>query len=246
MHCHDATHIAMLQGIFRRDEVPMLTFHRCSQRANDQIDVDPAALIVAGWTGRDEAALRHHIEELAAIGVPRPSSMPVSYRNSCSNLTQADAIEVLGPDTSGEVEPVVLALADGLWLGMGSDHTDRKAETAGIALSKQLCAKPLGRTLWPLVEVADHWDQLLLRSFATIGGRRQKYQEGYLSAMRPPADLIGRYGAELATNTVMYCGTFAAIGGIRPASRFEMEMEDPVLGRTMTSAYDIHVMPVVS
>jgi hypothetical protein len=236
----------MLQRFFCRDWVPMLTFSRCSQRANDQIDVDPAGLIVAGWTGRDEAALRHHIEELAAIGVPRPSSVPVFYRNSCSNLTQADAIEVLGPDTSGEIEPVVLSLADGLWLGMGSDHTDRKAETMGIALSKQLCPKPLGRTLWPLAEVADHWDRLLLRSFATIAGKRQKYQEGYLSAMRPPADLIGRYGAGLATDTIMYCGTFAAIGGIRPASRFEMEMEDPVLGRTMTSAYDIRVMPIVS
>ena len=83
----------------------MLTFHRRSQRGNDQIDVEPAGLIVAGWTGRDEAALRHHIEELAAIGVPRPSSMPVFYRNSSSNLTQADAIEVLGPDTSGEADP---------------------------------------------------------------------------------------------------------------------------------------------
>jgi uncharacterized protein DUF2848 len=224
----------------------MLSFRRCSLQGTDQVDVVPATLIVAGWTGRDEAALRHHIEELAAIGVPRPSSMPVFYRNSASNLTQADAIEVLGPDTSGEVEPVIVSLADGLWIGLGSDHTDRKAETSGIALSKQLCAKPLGRALWPLVEVADHWDQLLLRSFATIGGRRQKYQEGHLSAMRGPADLIERYGAELAPDTVMYCGTFAAIDGIRPASRFEMEMEDPVLGRTMASAYDIRVMPVVS
>jgi Protein of unknown function (DUF2848) len=224
----------------------MLSFRRCSLKGNDQVDVVPATLIVAGWTGRDEAALRHHIEELAAIGVPRPSSMPVFYRNSASNLTQADAIEVLGPDTSGEIEPVIVSLADGLWLGLGSDHTDRKAETSGIALSKQLCPKPLGRALWPLVEVADHWDQLLLRSFATIEGRRQKYQEGHLSAMRPPADLIERYGKELARHTVMYCGTFAAIDGIRPASRFEMEMEDPVLGRTMAAAYDIRVMPVVS
>jgi len=224
----------------------MLSFRRCSLQGNDQVDVVPATLIVAGWTGRDEAALRHHIEELAAIGVPRPSSMPVFYRNSASNLTQADAIEVLGPDTSGEIEPVIVSLADGLWLGLGSDHTDRKAETSGIALSKQLCPKPLGRALWPLVEVADHWDQLLLRSFATIEGRRQKYQEGHLSAMRPPADLIERYGAELAPDTVMYCGTFAAIDGIRPASRFEMEMEDPVLGRTMAASYGIRVMPVVS
>jgi hypothetical protein len=47
-------------------------------------------------------------------------------------------------------------------------------------------------------------------------------------------------------NTVMYCGTLAAIGGIRPASRFEMELEDPVLGRALKFAYDIRVLPVVS
>jgi hypothetical protein len=44
----------------------------------------------------------------------------------------------------------------------------------------------------------------------------------------------------------MYCGTFGAIGGIRPATRFEMELEDPVLGRTLKHAYDISVLPVVS
>jgi hypothetical protein len=37
-----------------------------------------------------------------------------------------------------------------------------------------------------------------------------------------------------------------AIGGIRPALRFEMELEDPVLGRMMRHGYDIDVLPVVS
>ena len=36
--------------------------------------------MVAGWTGRDSAAIEHHIEELAALGVPRPSSVPLYYR----------------------------------------------------------------------------------------------------------------------------------------------------------------------
>src|SRR5262244_853505 len=93
--------------------------------AGERIGFDAATLIVAGWTGRDEKALRHHIEELAAIGVPRPSSVPVFYRNSVGNVTQADTIEALGPDSSGEVEPVIVALEDGLWLTLGSDHTDR-------------------------------------------------------------------------------------------------------------------------
>lgn len=224
----------------------MLGFNRHFARSIDRVTVEASALIVAGWTGRDEAALRHHIEELAAIGVPRPSSVPVFYRNSASNLIQTSRLEVLGPDTSGEAEPVVVALDDGLWLGIGSDHTDRKAETAGIALSKQLCGKPMGRDLWRFDDIAAHWDQLLLRSFATIDGNRVKYQEGRLDAMRTPLDLIARHGSRLGTNAVMFCGTFAAIGGIRPAARFEMELEDPVLARRMGCAYDIAVLPVVS
>jgi hypothetical protein len=224
----------------------MLSFDLHARHGKQRITLQPAALIVAGWTGRDEAALRHHIEELAAIGVPRPSSVPVFYRNSILNLTQDSVLEVLGPDTSGEVEPVIVAVDGQLCLAVGSDHTDRKAETQGIALSKQLCAKQLGRDLWPLDDVAGHWDQLKLRSFATIGGKRMLYQDGTLSSMRPPADLIARYGSALVPDTVMYCGTLGAIGGIRPATRFEMELEDPVRGRTLKSAYDINALPVVS
>src|SRR3954454_20915657 len=127
----------------------MLSFNLHTRDGEQQITMQPGALIVAGWTGRNEAALRHHIEELAAIGVPRPSSVPVFYRNSVLNLTQDSVLEVLGPDTSGEVEPVIVAVGGKLCLAVGSDHTDRKAEIQGIALSKQLCAKQVGRDLWP-------------------------------------------------------------------------------------------------
>ena len=225
----------------------MLSFARITKADADRIGFEPTALIVAGWAGRDEAAIHHHIEELAAIGVPRPSSVPVYYRAAASTLVQGDRLEVLGPDTSGEVEPVVVSLADGLWVGLGSDHTDRKAETMGIALSKQLCGKPLGQTLWPFREVEGHWDALQLRAYATIGGERVLYQDGTLAALRTPPDLIARLpGGALAAGTVMFGGTLEAIGGIRPATRFEMELEDPVLGRTMRHGYDIDVLPVVS
>ncbi len=224
----------------------MLNFDLHARQGTQPVSLQPSALVVAGWTGRDEAALRHHIEELAAIGVPRPSSVPVFYRNSLLNLTQAPVVEVLGPDTSGEVEPVIVALGDRLCLAVGSDHTDRKAETQGIALSKQLCAKPIGRDLWALEDVAGHWDRLQLRSFATIDGQRVAYQDGTLSGMRPPADLIERYGSRLKPDSVMYCGTLAAIGGIRPATCFELELEDPVLGRVLRHAYDIEMLPVIS
>ena len=150
--------------------------------------------------------------------------------------------------SAGAAAPVIVSLADGLWLGLGSDHTDRKAETVGIALSKQMCGKPVGAGLWRLDEVAPHWDDLVLRAYATIGGERVLYQEGLLTALRTPGDLLARRpgGPDLPPGTVMFGGTLGAIGGIRPADRFEMELEDPVLERTLTHAYDIAVLPVVA
>ena len=44
----------------------------------------------------------------------------------------------------------------------------------------------------------------------------------------------------------MMCGTLGAIGGIRPAARFDMELEDPVLKRRMAHGYDVVALPVVS
>lgn len=226
----------------------MLHFERLAGQKRDRIAVSIDALVIAGWAGRDQAAIEHHIEELAAIGVPRPSSVPVYYRVAAATLTQAERFEVLGPDSSGEVEPVLVSLADGLWIGVGSDHTDRKAETVGIALSKQLCGKPVGRQLWRYEDVEGHWDRLVMRAWATVDGERVLYQEGAMTALRTPRDLMSRRpgGPDLAPGTAMYCGTLGAIGGIRPATRFEMEITDPVLDRSISHAYDVEMLPVVS
>lgn len=225
----------------------MLTFDRFTMAGRDRVAVEIDHLVIAGWAGRDEAALRHHVEELAAIGVPRPSAMPVFYRVGAQTLTQDATLPVLGPDSSGEVEPLLVSLADGLWLGLGSDHTDRKAETFGIALSKQLCGKPIAGALWRLAEVEGHWDEIEMRAFAVIDGKRELYQEGKLASLRTPADLMSRKpGGGLPPGSAMFCGTLSAIGGIRPASRFEMELHDPRLGRTIAHGYDVEVLPVVS
>jgi hypothetical protein len=42
----------------------------------------------------------------------------------------------------------------------------------------------------------------------------------------------------------MFGGTFAAKGGIRPADRFEFELEDPVLKRAIKHGYDVVTLPV--
>jgi len=226
----------------------MLTFDRVSRAGTDRVALAIEGLVIAGWTGRDEAAVRHHIEELATIGVAPPSSVPVYYRAAAANLTQAPRLEVLGPHSSGEVEPVLVSMADGLWLGIGSDHTDRQAEAAGIALSKQLCGKPVGTSLWRFEEVEAHWDRLVLRADATIDGRIVTYQQGTLAALRHPRDLLARRpgGPALPPGMLMFCGTLGAIGGIRPASHFAMELVDPVLEPSMRHDYAIEELPIIS
>ena len=204
-------------------------------------------LIIAGWTGRDEAAMQAHIAELEAIGIARPKSTPIFYRVAAALLTTADEIEVPGEDSSGEVETVVFSLPDGLWVGVGSDHTDRKIEAVNVTASKQMCAKPIGRELWPYAEVKDHWDQLVLRSFATVGGKRRLYQEGSAATMRPPGELMRLYtGGDggLPPGSAMFGGTLAVAGGIAPADSFEIELHDPVLGRTIGHSYAIRTLPV--
>ncbi len=226
----------------------LLQFNRIAKDRTDRVGVEIDSLIIAGWAGRDAAAIEHHIEELAALGVPRPSTTPLYYRVAAQTLTQSSRLVVLGPDSSGEVEPVLVAMADGLWIGIGSDHTDRKAEASGIAMSKQLCGKPVGAELWSYADIEGHWDELVIRSWATIDGKRVLYQDSKISALRTPRDLVRKQAGTdmLPAGTLMFCGTPGAIGGIRPATCFEMEIRDPVLDRSLTHSYEIEVLPVVS
>jgi hypothetical protein len=64
--------------------------------------------------------------------------------------------------------------------------------------------------------------------------------------MLPVKTLIdGQFGKSgLPDGCAMFGGTFAAKGGIRPASRFEFELEDPVLKRKIGHSYDVVTLPV--
>jgi hypothetical protein len=203
--------------------------------------------VIAGWTGRDPVARDKHIAELEALGIARPASTPIYYRVAARRLTQADSIEVSGGDSSGEVEFVLIGWQGRIFVGVGSDHTDRKVESYGVTVSKQMCDKPIAPVLWDLDDVIGHWDRMILRSHAVIAGERVLYQEGTLDAMLPVTDLIARGFGDtgLPDGCAMFGGTFAARGGIRPASRFEFELEDPVLKRRIRHGYDVITLPVL-
>ncbi|POF29648.1 DUF2848 domain-containing protein [Roseibium marinum] len=212
--------------------------------ATGVLSCTPDRLIVAGWTGRDRAAVDHHIEELAAIGVPAPSSVPLYYQCAPALLTQEASIQVLGDQSSGEAEPFLLKQDGRIWLGLASDHTDRALETYSVACSKQACAKPVADTLWLLEDVADHLDSLKLQSWIREGGDWVAYQDGTLASILPLQQLIA--GADLRDGTAMLCGTLPAIGGVRASAEFKMALEDPVSGQSIAWSYTSTFLEIVS
>ncbi|WP_421952047.1 DUF2848 domain-containing protein [Pelagibacterium sp.] len=209
--------------------------------------------IIAGWTGRNADAVNHHIAELQAIGVPPPSTVPLFYRVAASLITTDGEMETVDATGSGEAEPLVIDDGERLYLGLGSDHTDRQLETHSVALSKQICAKPVAPALWVFDEVVSHLDQIAVRSFIRDDESQAwtPYQEGTLASIRPLVELIDASPAtssgRLQPGTAMMCGTFAVLsGGVRPARFFRMEMTDPVLGRTIKHCYETKTLPVIS
>jgi hypothetical protein len=224
-----------------------LTFTIDAQDTTTPLTLAIDQAVIAGWTGRDPVARDKHIAELEAIGIARPATTPIYYRVSARRLTTEDSIEVCGGDSSGEVEFVLIGWQGRIFVGVGSDHTDRKVESYSVTVSKQMCDKPIASVLWELEDVIGHWDRMILRSFAWIDGARVLYQEGTLEAMLPVEELIHRgFGDKgLPDGYAMFGGTFAAKGGIRPASRFEFELEDPVLKRSIRHAYDVIALPVL-
>lgn len=215
--------------------------------------IAPRALVVAGWTGRDVAAIEHHIEELAAIGVPRPSSVPLYYRVTAQMLTQSPDIEALGDQSSGEAEPVFFFSQGEWWLSVASDHTDRQVESYSVAVSKQMCAKPVAETAWRWADVQAHQDGIELRSRILEDGRWVDYQRGTLASIRPLAALRdGMPGVDVAPEGLfMTCGTLGALPnakgeGIRPAAQMEIELHDPKLQRRIVHRYAVQALPVVA
>jgi hypothetical protein len=173
-------------------------------------------LLVIGYAGRDEAAVRHHIDELAAIGIAPPPQVPMVYHLAADLLTTARHLQTPGPRTSGEVEPVLVRAA-GVWhLAVGSDHTDRELEAVDVRDSKAACPKPVSGTALrldvnPATGGLDQaWDAIGVASW--IDG--DPYQGGTLSALRVPSDLVARATAEVPVgDLVVFCGTVPLLDG---------------------------------
>jgi 4-hydroxyphenylacetate 3-monooxygenase len=205
--------------------------------------VDPY-LVVAGYTGRDEEAVRRHITELAAHGIDAPLATPIFWLlpNWLLTLTPATA-QVHTANSAGEVEPVLIRMPDGeVFVTVGSDHTDRVLERSSLLIAKLTCPKILSVDLWRFADVASHWDTLRLQSQTGA----QDYQEGTVATIRPPLELLAR-ALEIAPDAqrplVLFLGTIPLLtGGFVFAERFTGALEDSEGERSLRCDYSVEVL----
>lgn len=195
--------------------------------------------IVAGYTGRDEEQVRHHIDELAAIGVAPPPEVPMLYPMPDGAVTTADEVTVSGDNSSGEIEPVLIRHRGCSYLGIGSDHTDRTLETVDIGESKRVCPKPIGLHVVAVDDwTAFDWDSCHARSW--VDGAL--YQDGSLAGLRRPDNLLAIVAARLTDladdeDFVCFAGTLPLLDGkFVPGVAWELELALPD-GRTLRHTY---------
>ena len=203
--------------------------------------------VAAGYTGRDQASVMKHVEELKKLGVPTPYSIPALYWISPDRLTWQSQIQVVGEQTSPEVEFFIAADGDGiLYITIASDHTDRELETVSVSKSKQVCDKVLGDVFWCVDDVAEHWNKIEISSRVLHDGNWLTYQAGTLEKIMHYSDLLQLVKDDDLSMSApgILSGTLPIIDGeTRYTSACEITMTDPVHDRSIVKSYKIVVRP---
>lgn len=213
------------------------------QVAGTRLVVDAEALIVAGFTGRDHAAVKRHLEELAREGVAPPHEIPCFYVLPPAAATQEERVVVLHEETSGEAE-VALVTAGGnvyVTLGLrphrpaGRDARHRPVQ-AGLPQGPRPVRLGLRRGGGPLGPTpATQLDRARRHAPALSGGDYRL----------PAAPERPRGPARLPPHT-------AGLGASRrdrarcrrhlPLPRFWAELHDPATNRTIDLHYTVSVL----
>ena len=215
--------------------------------ARSDLEFPVARILDAGFTGKNREGAMKHVEELKAHGVAAPDRIPAYFAVTRELVTTDDEIEVLGDDTSGEVEVVFLFKGDETYIAVGSDHTDRELEKDSIPKSKVICPKVVSREVWKLADVESHWERLKLQSWIEVDGQRTLYQEGSLADFLTIDDFLDGVRSVVKDGAldgmVLYMGTMPSLGGeLLFSPTFEGRLSDDVLGRELSFRYSIRPM----
>lgn len=206
--------------------------------------------VAIGYAGRNQAAVKAHVEELVKLGVPAPAMVPSMYWIDPERIASSRRLDVIGNETSGEIE-FFCAFDDRgeAYVTIASDHTDRKLETVSVSKAKQGCSKIIAGKFWKLSDVVGHWDSLKLccEIQPKAGDPWQVYQEGPLSMLLTPDELLERAKKDVpfrGDKISYFSGTIAVSGGkLVYAANYKIKLTDPKLNRILEQEYTVRVLP---
>lgn len=213
----------------------------------EQVDFSWRYCVAIGYAGRDQTSVQAHVEELRAIGVPAPTTVPSMYWVDPTRVSSDTELSVVGTGCSGEVEFFAAHDAAGrMYFTIASDHTDRQLETISVSKAKQACSKIIGNMFWSYEDVKNHWDSIALRSWVTEPRKAERvYQDGTLGDLLPPEKLLQLAEKDLAGKGTFsfFSGTLPLKGEIAYKGAFRMELFDPVLQRSIRHRYEVIELP---
>jgi len=215
------------------------------QGENKTFEVEVKKIFNAGYAGRNQELVQEHIDELAKVGVPAPTTTPTLYPISNYLATTSDTLQVQHGETSGEIEYVLIWHDGELYVTVGSDHTDRNLENYSVPKSKQACPNVIPAEVWKYEDVKDHWDDLELECWVTKDGKREVYQKAKFAALLSPKDWQETFERlhVAEDGNVFYSATVNTVGNMLVfGDQYEIEVKDPVLNRSIKHVYDVEVL----
>lgn len=190
-------------------------------------------LLNAGYAGKNQEEVRAHVDELAKLGVPAPTTTPTLYPVSPYLAQQSRQVDVQHAKTSGEAEwALIIDDAGEELLTCACDHTDRQLETHGVAWSKNASPDVLAVKAWHYADVVDCMDEVRLTGW--VGDERTVIQDAPASALLEPSywlQVLEERG-ERKPGTVLLSGTITMSDGEKQFSnRWGVALEHAALGR---------------
>lgn len=222
----------------------MTTFELSIEEAGggDQpLSFAPERVYNLGSATLEASAAVAHQKEVADVGVQIAFDIPAPrvYPMSPSSVTTDTVIGGHHDRTSGEAEIVLLVDGDELFVGIGSDHTDRELERISIIWSKQYSPSVLGRRVWRWRDVEGHWDDLVLES--AVDG--VAYQSSKASVFLTPPTILERLAervVQLPSSYLVFCGTYTSIENtIRFGRHWSATLGNTSDGSQLALSYDV-------
>lgn len=199
-----------------------------------------------GSAVKDPEFIRKHHAECGKKGIVLPNRgvLPRMYHLSDWNVTTNDEITVQGDETSGEAELVFIDAGGDILVGIGSDHTDRKLEKYSIQYGKQVCQNVLSPKVWPLKEIEDHLDKIIMECEIEKDGVHSLYQRVNIDVFIEPQKLVDliyeRTTLKPGCGMVLFSGTVPTVdNSLVFADKWTLRLTDTALNRTIEHTYKV-------